>query len=131
MRSRAGGALGLVLAALAVAAALRRAGCDLAIDLEFFAKFPLVLASMAGIPRKAGFYLTSESWRRELLDVTGFYNAYFHTSDIFLSLVYLCATGDYYYLRFGEWARQFSYPRIAPTDRRRSRTERTSRPTRP
>src|SRR5262249_31904985 len=74
---------------LAVAAALRKAQCDLVLDLEFFAKFPLVLSSIAGIPQKAGFYLTSESWRRELLDISGFYNSYFHTSDIFLSLVYL------------------------------------------
>jgi ADP-heptose:LPS heptosyltransferase len=95
-----------------VAYELRRAKCDLVLDLEFFAKFPLVLGSLAGIPQKAGFYLTSESWRRELLDVTGFYNSYFHTSDIFLSLVYLCATGDYYYLGFREFAARYRYPRI-------------------
>jgi ADP-heptose:LPS heptosyltransferase len=95
-----------------VAYELRRVGCDLALDLEFFAKFPLVLGSLAGIPQKAGFYLTSESWRRELLDITGFYNSYFHTSDIFLSLVYLCATGDSYYLDFNEFAAQYRYPRI-------------------
>jgi ADP-heptose:LPS heptosyltransferase len=100
---------------LAVAAALRRARCDLALDLEFFAKFPLVLASLAGIPQKAGFYLTSESWRRELLNVPGFYNSYFHTSDIFLSLVYLCATGDPYYLGFSEWSAKYKYPRIEPS----------------
>jgi ADP-heptose:LPS heptosyltransferase len=99
-----------------VAAALRRAQCDLVLDLEFFAKFPLVLGSLAGIPQKAGFYLTSENWRRELLDITGFYNAYFHTSDIFLSLVYLCATGDYYYLNFNDWAAKYRYPRIVPTE---------------
>lgn len=95
-----------------VAYALRRAQCDLVLDLEFFAKFPLVLGSLAGIPQKAGFYLTSESWRRELLDITGFYNAYFHTSDIFLSLAYLCATGDYYYLGFNEFAAKYKYPRV-------------------
>ena len=50
-----------------------------------------VLGSLAGIPQKAGFYLTLENWRRELLDFPGLYNSYFHTSDIFLSLVYLCA----------------------------------------
>ncbi len=95
-----------------VAYELRRAKCDLVLDLEFFAKFPLVLGSLAGIPQKAGFYLTSESWRRELLDVAGFYNSYFHTSDIFLSLVYLCATGDYYYLGFNEFAAKYKYPRV-------------------
>lgn len=104
-----------VASTLAVAAALRRARCDLALDLEFFAKFPLVLASLAGIPQKAGFYLTSESWRRELLDIPGFYNSYFHTSDIFLSLVYLCVTGDHYYLDFNAWSAAYSYPRIEPS----------------
>lgn len=101
---------------LAVAHALRKAQCDLVLDLEFFAKFPLVLGSLAGIPQKAGFYLTSEGWRRELLDVTGFYNSYFHTSDIFLSLVYLCATGDYYYLDFNEFSARYKYPRIDPSE---------------
>jgi len=97
---------------LKVARDLRKAKCDLAFDLEFFAKFPLVLSSLSGIPRKAGFYLTSESWRRELLDVTGFYNSYFHTSDIFLSLVYLQVTGDYYYLNFKEWSAKYRYPQL-------------------
>lgn len=97
---------------LSVARALRTAKCDLVLDLEFFAKFPLVLGSLAGIPQKAGFYLTSESWRRELLDHTGFYNSYFHTSDIFLSLVYLIATGDHYYTGFNEFSEQYKYPQI-------------------
>lgn len=105
---------------LAVAAELRRARCDLALDLEFFAKFPLVLGSLAGIPQKAGFYLTLENWRRELLDFTGNYNSYFHTSDIFLSLVYLCATGDYYYLNFNEWVAKYRYPRIEPGELERA-----------
>lgn len=97
---------------LRVARELRKVGCDLVLDLEFFAKFPLVLGSIAGIRKKAGFYLTAESWRRELLDIAGFYNSYFHTSDVFLSLVYLVATGDHYYLNFNEFAAKYSYPRI-------------------
>jgi ADP-heptose:LPS heptosyltransferase len=101
---------------LKVARDLRKADCDLVLDLEFFAKFPLVLGSMAGIPRKAGFYLTAESWRRELLDVTGFYNGYFHTSDIFLSLAYLVATNDHYYLNFNEFAAKYKYPKIDPSE---------------
>jgi ADP-heptose:LPS heptosyltransferase len=105
---------------LAVAATLRRARCDLVLDLEFFAKFPLVLGSLAGIRQKAGFYLTSESWRRELLDVPGFYNSYFHTSDIFLSLVYLCVTGDHYYLDFNEWTSKYKYPQIEPGELERA-----------
>jgi len=105
---------------LQVAAALRRAKCDLVVDLEFFAKFPLVLASLAGIPHKAGFHLTSENWRRELLDFSGSYNSYFHTSDIFLSLVYLCATGDHYYLGFNDWRAKYKYPRIEPSELERA-----------
>ena len=72
----------------------------------------LVLGSLSGIQQKAGFYLTSESWRKELLDITGFYNSYFHTSDIFLSLVYLASTGDYYYTGFKEFSAKFAYPKI-------------------
>jgi ADP-heptose:LPS heptosyltransferase len=105
---------------LATAAALRKADCDLVLDLEFFAKFPLVLGSLAGIPKKAGFYLTAESWRRQLLDVAGSYNSYFHTRDVFLSLVYLVATGDHYYLKFNEFAAQYSYPRIDPSQLERA-----------
>ena len=97
---------------LGVARTLRKAKCDLVFDLEFFAKFPLVLGSLSGIQQKAGFYLTSESWRKELLDITGFYNSYFHTSDIFLSLVYLASTGDYYYTGFKEFSAKFAYPKI-------------------
>jgi ADP-heptose:LPS heptosyltransferase len=101
---------------LAVAHQLRRASLDLVLDLEFYAKFPLVLASLAGIPAKAGFYLTSESWRRTLLDVPGWYNHYFHTSDIFLSLVYVLAKDDYYYVNFKAFAQQYTYPRLVMSE---------------
>lgn len=101
---------------LAVIRALRAARCELAVDLEFFAKFPLTLASLAGIPRKAGFYLQSEAWRRKLLDVSGIYNHYFHTKDIFLSLPYLIATEDHYFLRFHEWSARYGYPRLSPSE---------------
>ena len=109
-----------IASTLKVARDLRRAKCDLVLDLEFFAKFPLVLGSLAGIPKKAGFYLTAEPWRRELLDVTGFYNGYFHTSDIFLSLVYLLVTGDHYYLSFKEFADKYKYPRIEVSELERA-----------
>lgn len=98
---------------LALARDLRAENFDLVIDFEFFAKFPLVLAGLAGIPKKAGFYLTQEPWRRTLLDVSGSYNHYYHTKDIFLSLVYLLSTGDLYYLDFQEFKERYKYPRIA------------------
>lgn len=97
---------------LKVAHGLRREKIDLVIDFEFFAKFPMALAGLAGIPYKAGFYLTPEAWRRTLLDIAGSYNHYFHTKDIFLSLVYLLRTGDIYYLDFEAFRSKYTYPRI-------------------
>lgn len=96
-----------------VARGLRREKIDLLLDFEFFAKFPLVLGSLAGIPRSAGFCLTPEPWRMTLLDVPGSYNHYYHTKDIFLSLVYLLKTQDLYYLEFDEFRRKYGYPRVS------------------
>jgi ADP-heptose:LPS heptosyltransferase len=98
------------------AAALRREKVEIALDFEFFAKFPLVLAGLAGIKQSAGFYLTQEHWRRTLLDVPGSYNHYFHTKDIFLSLVYLLTTGDLYYVGFEEFRQRYAYPQVEPRD---------------
>lgn len=94
---------------------LRRVGIDLAFDLEFFAKFPLVVATLIGAKRKAGFYLMFESWRKSLLDYLGYYNHYWHVKDIFLSLVYLVKTNDPYYLQFAEYAKRYTLPRVAPS----------------
>ena len=108
---------------LAAAHELWREGVDLAIDFEFFAKFPVALASIAQVPKKAGFYLSLEPWRQALLDVHGSYNHYFHTKDIFLSLIYLLATGDKYYLDFDKWRERYKYPthRPAPAELARVR----------
>jgi ADP-heptose:LPS heptosyltransferase len=105
-----------IASTLKVANDLRKAGIDLVIDLEFYAKFPLVLSSLGNIPKKAGFYLNPEPWRRELLDVPGWYNHYFHTKDIFLSLVYLLAKDDIYYLDFANFSAKYGYPRVTPAD---------------
>lgn len=99
---------------LALTRDLRAQKFDLMIDLEFFAKFPLVLGGLAGVSKKAGFYLTQEPWRRTLLDVSGSYNHYFHTKDIFLSLVYLLTTSDLFYLDFEEFRRRYTYPLLKP-----------------
>ncbi|MFO0664548.1 MAG: glycosyltransferase family 9 protein [Polyangiaceae bacterium] len=104
---------------LLVTAALRRENIDLVVDLEFFAKFPMTLSGLAGIPHKAGFYLTPETWRRTLLDVAGSYNHYFHTKDIFLSLVYLLHTGDFYYLDFEAFRAKYKYPHLTPSQESR------------
>ncbi|HVJ92068.1 MAG TPA: glycosyltransferase family 9 protein [Labilithrix sp.] len=106
-----------VTSTLKVAHELRKAGIDLMIDLEFYAKFPLVLSSLGNIPTKAGFYLNPEPWRRTLLDIPGWYNHYFHTKDIFLSLIYLLAKDDFYYLDFAEFSKKYTYPRITPAER--------------
>lgn len=108
---------------LAATRGLRELGIDLMLDLEFFAKFPLVFGGLAGIERKAGFYLTQESWRKTLLDVRGSYNHYYHTKDIFLSLVYLITTGDIYYLEFEEFRHKYTYPRVTVDDGARTRVE--------
>jgi ADP-heptose:LPS heptosyltransferase len=105
---------------LAVVRALRAADIDLALDLEFFAKFPLALSSLASIRKKAGFYLQAEGWRRTLLDTRGVYNHYFHTRDIFLSLVYLLATDDPYFLGFREYAARYRYPRFTASQLERA-----------
>src|SRR5262249_44632835 len=101
---------------LAAMQELRRQKVDRAIDFEFLAKYPLALASLASIPQKAGFYLTLEPWRQTLLDVHGYYNHYYHTRDIFLSLVYLLVTGDKYYLDFDSWRERYAYPKIEPSE---------------
>jgi ADP-heptose:LPS heptosyltransferase len=105
---------------LATIRALRAEDCDLAIDLEFFAKFPLILSNLSGIPKNAGFYLQVQHWRRSLLDVWGSYNHYYHTKDIFLSLAYLLATGDHYFLSFAEFAAKYRYPTYAPSELERA-----------
>lgn len=98
---------------LAAANGLRKVGIDILIDFEFFAKFPLVFGSLANIPRFAGFCLTPEPWRMSLLDIPGTYNHYFHTKDIFLSLIYLMKTKDMYYLDFEAFRQRYDYPRVA------------------
>jgi ADP-heptose:LPS heptosyltransferase len=109
-----------VASTLALTKALRDEKFDLVIDFEFFAKFPLVLSGLAGIPKKAGFYLTLEPWRRTLLDVPGSYNHYYHTKDIFLSLVYLLTTGDLYYLDFESFRAKYEYPQVDVGDEARA-----------
>lgn len=109
---------------LTLARDLRAEKFDLMLDFEFFAKFPLVLAGLAGVPKKAGFYLTKEPWRRTLLDVSGSYNHYFHTKDIFVSLVYLLTTGDLFYLDFEDFRRRYAYPRIVSEPAAREHVER-------
>ena len=87
--------------------------CDLVLDLEFFAKFPLVLGSLAGIPQKAGFYLTSESWRRELLDVPGLLQRVLpHQRHLPVAGLPVSRPATTTTSSFNELAAKYSYPRI-------------------
>jgi ADP-heptose:LPS heptosyltransferase len=92
--------------------ALRKEKIDLSIDLEFFAKFPLIISTLAGVKKKAGFYLTMEPWRISLLDYRGYYNHYWHVKDIFLSLIYLITEKDQYYLKFNEYRNKYVLPKF-------------------
>jgi len=89
---------------------LRKEKIDIALDLEFFSKFPLVISFLGGIKKKAGFYLTQEWWRKYLLDYLGYYNHYFHIKDIFLSLAYLVRHDDPYYRAFDRYQKKYTLP---------------------
>lgn len=94
---------------------IRRERIDIAFDFEFFAKFPLIVAMLGGVKQKAGFYLTSEWWRKYLLDYPGYYNHYYHIKDVFLSLVYFVKQSDPYYLHFDQYQMMYGLPTIAPS----------------
>lgn len=86
---------------------LRRFRPDLAVDLEFFAKYSVMLAALSGATRVAGYDLRLEPWRRDLLDLRGYYNHYRHVRDIYLSLAYLIRTGDATYRSFDGFCRRY------------------------
>jgi len=96
---------------------LRKESLDLVVDLEFFAKFPLIICFLAGAKHIAGFDLLLEWWRKALLDFPGFFNYYHHVKDIFLSLAYLVATNDHYYRDFDDYRRRYGLPRITVPQR--------------
>lgn len=90
---------------------------DLAVDLEFFSKFSVILAALSGARVLAGFHLVLEPWRSALLDVKGYYNHYRHVREIFLSLSYLLKTGDPTYDRFEPFAAGYPLPALPPSPR--------------
>ncbi len=101
-----------ILSTLQVILALRRVNIDMVFDIEFFAKFPLIIATLIGAKRKAGFYLIYESWRRHLLDDIGYYDQYWHIKDIFLSLVYLVKENDPHYLHFTKFTELYTLTQV-------------------
>lgn len=89
---------------------IRKEKIDIALDLEFFSKFPLIISTLGGIKKKAGFYLASEWWKKHILDYLGYYNHYFHVKDIFLSLAYLVRYDDPYYRAFDNYREKYQLP---------------------
>jgi ADP-heptose:LPS heptosyltransferase len=63
----------------------RRKGIDIAIDLEFFAKFSTIMTYLSGAPKRVGFYLR-QMWRGSLLTDYIYYNPYHHITEVFVSL---------------------------------------------
>lgn len=98
---------------MAVLALIRRRP-DLAVDLEFFSKYSVILAALSNARVLAGFHLVLEPWRSALLDVKGYYNHYRHVQEIFLSLAYLLKTGDATYDRFEAFKSGCPHPVITP-----------------
>lgn len=66
--------------------ALRRAGLDLLLDLEFFSRFSAMIAYLSAARERVGYFLP-EVPRGDLLTRRVFYSPYRHISQIFLSLV--------------------------------------------
>ena len=81
--------LRFLMDALRVLRRVRRAGIDTTIDMEGFARAPVILAFLTGAKRRVGFhrFTTEGPYRGRLLTHELTYNFYLHTSLTFLSLV--------------------------------------------
>ena len=69
---------------------MRKRPIDLFFDLEFFAKFSVILSYLSGARIRVGFMLR-EVWRRTLLTHPIYFNHYRHITEIFISM--LCPLG--------------------------------------
>ncbi|MFH0839253.1 MAG: glycosyltransferase family 9 protein [Candidatus Omnitrophota bacterium] len=58
---------------------------DIAIDMEFFAKFSTIMTYLSGAPIRVGFYLR-QMWRGNLITHHVYYNPYHHVREVFLAL---------------------------------------------
>jgi ADP-heptose:LPS heptosyltransferase len=65
--------------------AFMRERIDIAIDLEFFAKFSTIMTYLSGAPVRVGFYLR-QMWRGNLLTHPVYYNPYHHIREVFAAL---------------------------------------------
>lgn len=67
---------------LTVLARLRRERFDLALDLEFFARFSTMVSYLSGAPLRIGYYLPA-LWRGRLLTHVIHFNPYRHVTEVF------------------------------------------------
>lgn len=65
---------------------LRKIRLDLAIDLEFLARFSSIMTYLSGARKTAEFY-SDVLWRGDLSKIRVHYNCYFHVTENFLNLV--------------------------------------------
>ena len=79
----------LIRDSLAALAQIRELGIDTAIDMEFFSRASAVLTWLTGAKRRVGFhtFFGDGPYRGDLMTHRLLYNPYFHTSQIFKSLV--------------------------------------------
>jgi ADP-heptose:LPS heptosyltransferase len=78
-----------VLGSLAAIWKMRRAGIDVAIDLEFFARSSAALCYLSGAPCRVGYHAFGgeASYRGDLMTHRLSFNPYLHTSQAFQSMV--------------------------------------------
>lgn len=84
---------------------LRREKYDMAIDMEFFSKFSVIVTYLTGAPIRVGYFLR-ELWREVLLTNLVYYNHYKHITEIFAALAE----------SVGAKAIDFSLPRLKTKD---------------
>ncbi|UCH12390.1 MAG: glycosyltransferase family 9 protein [Candidatus Omnitrophota bacterium] len=92
---------------------LRKEKYDIAIDMEFFSKFSIVVTYLCGAPIRVGYFLR-ELWREILLTNHVYYNHYKHVTEIFVALAQ----------SVGAQTTDFSLPRLEAKDRDREYVKR-------
>ena len=64
---------------------IRARNYDIAIDMEFFSKFSMIVSYLSGSPVRVGYFMT-ELWREALITNHVYYNVYRHATENFLAL---------------------------------------------
>jgi len=76
----------LVLSTLATLRALTRRGVDMSVDLEFFTRFPMLLACLSGAAVRVGFDSRQDATRRALLTHPTSFNNHAHIARNYLAM---------------------------------------------